>query len=310
MGPRAVIRLNLEDDAACVLSPNLIAGGADMKLVEIVDREAFKNGELTAVDFSRPGCVEDLLRLIKQFNAALTIIEPVTNYKGKAKSNSDDDMRPIYQHLAFVAKDSGSSVLTINHVNKKKDVDVLDKALGAGSGPNVARVNLYLNSPEADPDSRLLTDAGSNLPMCKKSMSFGLVKHAPFEHDGKTLTGCETVVFKSFNDKTAEEMHDESVAPDKKDANKIATWLKEFIGDREVPTQLVKTEAFKENRKWEWANIRQTFKRTCDAKLAQSRKDGKTTYWSFGAGHKEVESEELPLSDSSFDVAELEEMNQ
>ena len=98
------------------------------------------------IDFSQPEYIAALKELINRFgDVGFVIIEPINNYKGKSKAISEDDMRPIHTALATLAEELDICILTVSHTNRKKDVDIQEKAHGAGSGINVARVNLYLD---------------------------------------------------------------------------------------------------------------------------------------------------------------------
>ncbi len=204
-----VIRFNMEDHEASIFKPTAYAAGCNLDdLTEVVDRSALaiKDGRQmqTSIDFSQPECIEALERLIVKFNdVGLVIIEPINNYKGRSKAVSEDDMRPIHTALATLAEKLKICILVVSHTNKKKDVDIQDKAHGATSGINVARVNLYLDKdPDGDPDVRILADAGSNVKV-GKSMQFRIVEQPPFVLDGATHDEIAIAVFEGETEVTA-----------------------------------------------------------------------------------------------------------
>ncbi|MGA2358041.1 MAG: AAA family ATPase [Terriglobales bacterium] len=211
LGPRRVLRFNLEDPAAEVLKPSLFAAGANLDLIEYPPAHMTltikPDGQevMAALDFSDPAHVKLLKQKIRTYrDAVLVIIEPITNYKGKARANQDDDMRPIYMNLAQVAAETGVCILVINHTNRRTGVDPLEKSLGAGSGPNVARMNWFL---DVDPDTgdRILVNAGSNLPT-GPALCFKIESHAPFVLDGDTYEDIGYAVFSHVSDITADEL--------------------------------------------------------------------------------------------------------
>jgi hypothetical protein len=287
-----VIRFNMEDHEASILKPTMHAAGCNLELTEVVDRSALasKDGKQmpTSIDFSQPEFVAALEKLVGKFgDVGLVIIEPINNYKGKSKAISEDDMRPIHTALATLAEKLGICILTVSHTNRKKDVDIQEKAHGAGSGINVARVNLYLDKdPDGDADERILADAGSNIKV-GKSMIFKIVEQAPFELDGVIHKEIAVAVFDRETDTTAQDMLTGGESPGKQSqAKDIGVWLVEYLtGKGEIRKDVVLGAAKQFNKDWSEANIQQVFSRRLK-KISKSRTEGggknKVTSWSLG----------------------------
>jgi hypothetical protein len=268
------------------------AAGCNLELTEVVDRAALasKDGKQmpTSIDFSQPEFVTALEELVDNFgDVGLVIIEPINNYKGKSKAISEDDMRPIHTALATLAEKLNICILVVSHTNRKKDVDIQEKAHGAGSGINVARVNLYLDKdPEGDPDERILADAGSNIKV-GKSIVFKIVEQPPFELDGVTHKEIAIAVFDRETDTTAQDVLTGGESPAKQSqARDIASWLIEYLTEKgEVRKDVVVGAAKQFNKEWSEENIKKTFLRRLK-KASQSRTVGggknKTTFWSLG----------------------------
>jgi hypothetical protein len=288
-----VIRFNMEDHEASILKPTMYAAGCNLELTEVVDRAALasKDGTQmpTSIDFSKPEFVNALEELVNKFDdVGLVVIEPINNYKGRSKAISEDDMRPIHMALATLAEKLNICILVVSHTNRKKDVDIQEKAHGAGSGINVARVNLYLDVDRegGDPDERILADAGSNIKV-GKSIVFKIVEQPPFELDGVTHKEIAIAVFDRETETTAQDMLTGGESPAKQSqARDIATWLVEYLTDKgEVRKDVVVGAAKQFNKEWSEENIKKTFLRRLQ-KTAQSRTVGggksKVTYWSLG----------------------------
>lgn len=227
-------------------------------------------------------------------DVGLVIIEPINNYKGKSKAISEDDMRPIHTGLATLAEKLKICILTVSHTNRKKDVDIQEKAHGAGSGINVARVNLYLDKdPDGGPDKRILADAGSNIKV-GNSMVFRIVEQPPFELDGVTHKQVAVAVFEGETDVTSQDLASENETPSKRSqADHIAAWLIEFLTDKgEFRTDVVMSAAKQFNKDWSEENVRKVFSRRLK-KSSQSRTTGggknKITYWSLGDKSEQME---------------------
>ena len=253
--------------------------------------------------------INALEELVNKFgDVGLVIIEPINNYKGRSKAISEDDMRPIHTALATLAEKLNICILVVSHTNRKKDVDIQEKAHGAGSGINVARVNLYLDIDHegGDPDERILADAGSNIKV-GKSMVFKIVEQAPFELDGVTHKEIAIAVFDRETETTAQDMLTGGESPAKQSqARDIATWLIEYLTDKgEVRKDVVIGAAKQFNKEWSEENIKKTFLRRLK-KTAQSRTVGggknEVTHWSLGK--KEQAAFDLPPKKGAASVGQ------
>ena len=307
-----VIRFNMEDHEASILKPTMYASGCNLELTEVVDRAALasKDGKQmqTSIDFSQPEFVAALEELVNKFgDVGLVIIEPINNYKGRSKAISEDDMRPIHTALATLAEKLNICILVVSHTNRKKDVDIQEKAHGAGSGINVARVNLYLDVDRegGDPDERILADAGSNIKV-GKSIVFKIVEQQPFELDGVTHKEIAIAVFDRETETTAQDMLTGGESPTiQSQAVEIASWLIEYLTDKgEVRKDVVVGAARQFSKDWTQANIEKTFNRRLK-KTSNSRTVGggknKTTFWSLGKKEQTV----VPFDKSKTSTQEI-----
>jgi AAA domain len=271
-----VIRFNLEDAERAILLPCLHAAGADIGMVAIpgaIDGQP--------ADFSQEGHLRALKRMITEIDAKLVIIEPIVDFKGKAKNNDTDAMKPIFMALAEVAQETGASIITVGHTNKKLDVSVLDKAMGDSSHVRVARVNIYMQRDSVEKELVHVMDAGSNIRV-GKNLAFRIVEQKPFSL--KLKNGEEEIVKNvaiaiiedGIEDMSADEVLDESRTMKHSDA--IAKFLvADLKGRGWVNTKLIMDACKKENIDWTWGNVKQIWSRR---KLGSHRNDGGTHYWS------------------------------
>jgi hypothetical protein len=283
-----VMRFNLEDPVESVLKPALYAADADLTKVIWIKPQPIDLSNLSGIAAVKA-------KIIKE-KATLVIFEPLNNYKGSAKSISEDDMRPIYMGLSAVAKETGCCIVIINHANKKKDVDVLEKSLGAGSGPAVARANFFIEKNPNNEAERILTDAGSNIPV-GKSLVF-TIEGKDFELDGVQHTNVGHAVFLRTSDVTGDELLEQVQTTKKGETNRIVEFLTDFLtGKGETPVDTVKLAARNYNADWTWDAIKQTWSRK---KLGTTRTEGggknKKTYWSVDEpqGDLGMTTEETP----------------
>jgi hypothetical protein len=286
-----VIRFNMEDHEGSILKPSLHAAGCNLDLTEVVNRTALatKDGKQmpTLIDFSKPEYIAALTKFVRRFDdVGLVILEPINNYKGKSKAISEDDMRPIHTALASLAEELKICIVAVSHTNRKKDVDIQEKAHGASSGINVARVNLYLDKDRnEDSDERILADAGSNIKV-GKSMVFRIVEQPPFGLDGVTHKEIAIAIFDRETDTTAQDLLEGGESPSKQSqARDIGMWLVEYLtGKGEVRKDVVVGAAKQFNKEWSEDNITKVFNRRLK-KISKSNTTGggknKVTLWSL-----------------------------
>jgi hypothetical protein len=143
--PSRVLLLAAEDDVSSVIMPRLIAAGADMSRVEVLNsviqtREV--EGDLKQVrgEFTFS---EDLSKLRKALldhpDIALVVVDPITAYWGSVDANKDKEVRPVMNLLDTICEQTGVTFMAVCHLNKRADTDAMGKILGASSLPGAAR---------------------------------------------------------------------------------------------------------------------------------------------------------------------------
>jgi hypothetical protein len=150
LGPRSVILLCAEDDWSDTVIPRLKLAGADLNNIY---RFFVKQKDME----TSPSLDSDCLRLEKQIreigNIALTVIDPITNYLGKAKMNLEADVRGVLMPLSDVARNNDCAIVTVGHLNKRdKDTAVSQRLMGAAAFGGVARDTFYFGNDPDDAD--------------------------------------------------------------------------------------------------------------------------------------------------------------
>jgi hypothetical protein len=136
--PCRVLIAAAEDDPSDTLVPRLIAAGADLTMVEIIegsliiptaDKKKKKRGKLDLKKDSRL-----LLAAIKANpDIKLLVLDPITSFLGDVDTNKDKDIRPIVDEITKLCIKSGMTIISIIHSNKRSDVDAVQKVSGAGA---------------------------------------------------------------------------------------------------------------------------------------------------------------------------------
>lgn len=102
--------LSAEDSVSHVLKPRLIALGARLHLIRVID-EPFS--------FDSEG-LKRLENAIASHNPKLVIIDPLFAYAGQANLNNDNEIRGITRGLSKIAHLFGCTILGVRHINKSK----------------------------------------------------------------------------------------------------------------------------------------------------------------------------------------------
>src|SRR3954447_24823469 len=117
--PGNVLLVTGEDDPEYTVLPRLIAAGADLDRVGIVDaRERDEHGEAIKGPISPPGDVPLLKRLAREQQARAVIFDPVVGFLDRQHSAiKNQDTRRALGPLKELAEDLGCSVPAVMHLN-------------------------------------------------------------------------------------------------------------------------------------------------------------------------------------------------
>lgn len=158
--PRHVVMAINEDDLRRTVVPRLKAAGADLDLVHFVKMQAI-DGNIDRI--SLPHDIDNVKALIKQYNAALFVLDPMSsNLAGKR--NDQDDMRPVMERIRRdLAEATECAVLGLAHVKKGRSADLLEAIMGSSELGNIARAAIgVVRDPDED-DAIILSQEKNNL---------------------------------------------------------------------------------------------------------------------------------------------------
>ena len=156
--PTAVVYVNLEDPAAEATAPRLIAAGADLKRVHLLD---------AAQAPMLPDDAERLGELVKQTEARLLVIDPLTAaLSGAVDAHRDADVRRAFLPLARLAEEQDVAVVGVMHPRKMRADDPMDELSGSAAFGNFPRSVLLAAWDPTAPEGthrRVLVHAKSSL---------------------------------------------------------------------------------------------------------------------------------------------------
>ena len=166
-GPMNVIYLNTEDDADDTIVPRF------MKANGVRDRLFFISEEQQRLNFSD----ERIGEAIRITGARACILDPVASYLGADVSmNLANEVRPRYESLIDVSRETGCAIIPIAHMNKAEGMSVKYRMSGSGDMVAVPRSVLTIGRPPdgEDPDHRVMAQSKNNLARLGPSILFSV----------------------------------------------------------------------------------------------------------------------------------------
>ena len=160
---RDVLWITSEDGLVQVLSPRLIAAGADLDRIHEVKVALPTGGEDSVV---LPLDTRELADTAKKFHAALIVIDPISSVLSQSlDTHKDHSLRSAMDPVRLMAESTGAAVLALHHLGKKNHGDLGDRMLGARTFAAAARSVLGVLVDPDDPEERrrVLTLAKANL---------------------------------------------------------------------------------------------------------------------------------------------------
>ena len=173
----SAIIVSCEDDAGDTIKPRLMAAGADVGRVHLLDwvlREG--NGAAGRQHFNAGRDAEALAALARRVgDVRLIIIDPITAYLGAADSHKTADVRAALAPMQTMAAATGAAVIIVSHLNKGgENTTAKNRVSGSGAFVAVCRSGwLVATDPQdADGKRRVLTPLKNNIGDDKTGFTF------------------------------------------------------------------------------------------------------------------------------------------
>ncbi len=170
----SVVYITSEGVPDRILVPRLVAAGADLERVEIIEGIYDMRGEFEILDVNQH--LPALARRIKgDPSIKLLVIDPLASHLSpKLNMNSSLEMRQAMDCVARFAEEASCAVLVLMHLNKDDRKAAIHRA--AGSGQIMAAVKsawAVVKKPDDENNNRrYFGPVKSNLAPFKRSMSF------------------------------------------------------------------------------------------------------------------------------------------
>lgn len=180
--PINVIYQTTEDDADDTIVPRFIRANGDRnRLLFISEKESpltFDDGRI--------------LSAIRETGARLFILDPLSSYIGDCQINAANEVRPRFNCLIRIAKETGRAIIVINHLNKMFGTKAIYRTPGSIDIVGAVRSALLIGRSKDSEDERILVQQKANLAPTGAAIVFSL--------------GEEGVRFVRQTEKTADEL--------------------------------------------------------------------------------------------------------
>lgn len=161
-----VIFLSAEDDPADTIKPRLMAAGADVNHVYILDaiKTKSREGKEGIRNFDLSEDIERLAAITERVgNVRLVVIDPISAYMGGTDSHNNADMRGLLAPLSAMAAKHGAAVLLVTHLNKSQNSDIMARVMGSIALVAAARAGFVVVKDAKEPDIRYFLPIKNNI---------------------------------------------------------------------------------------------------------------------------------------------------
>ena len=162
--PLHVIYQTTEDDADDTVLPRFLRAGGDPNNLTFIDES---KKALTFAD-------ERIIEALKQTDAKLLVLDPLSAYIGECGLNQANEVRPQFNHLIKAAREKGCAIVIVDHMNKASQSKAIYRTPGTIDVVGAARSSLIIGRhPELD-DVRIMVQQKSNLAPTGNAISFSV----------------------------------------------------------------------------------------------------------------------------------------
>ena len=162
--------LSAEDDPHDTIVPRLIAAGADLNKVELLETVIEQGVEKTMNIERDMALLEEKLESIP--DAKAVFIDPITAYLGHIDSHKNSDVRGALAPLSAVAQRCHVAIIAVSHLNKNERGSANDRVSGSIAFTAAARATYFVTEDKDDPSLRLFLSGKNNLAPDQDGLAF------------------------------------------------------------------------------------------------------------------------------------------
>ena len=191
--PSNVVFATAEDAEDKTLKPRLVASGADVERVALLEAIATDGEqEMAAGSFRLPSDSDRLVAVVEEVRPKLLLVDPLmAHLDAEINSWKDESARQAMTPLTLIAQEYELAVVCAMHVNKRNDLDPLVRvggSLGGLVGP--ARSVFLWGNDDEDEAHRLLVHVKHNLSARQPTQVYAIQTEAvELDRGGSSLVG-------------------------------------------------------------------------------------------------------------------------
>lgn len=250
----SVVMLSAEDDAADTVVPRLLAAGADLSRVHILQavRDVSEDGRAVERGVRLDRDVAVLGQTLAQLgDVVMVTIDPVTAYMGGTDTHRTSDVRAVLAPVEALAQREGVAVVAVSHLNKAGGAEALTRITGSLAFVAAARAAyLVVRDPE-DETRRLLLAAKSNLAVEPPGLAYTVagvaVTAGGYEIPTSRVEWCAGTVDMRADEVLAQVTADPEARSERDEA---VEWLREALANGPQPRRELERQAKADGLHW------------------------------------------------------------
>ena len=170
-GPWPVVLISAEDDPEDTIVPRLMAAGADLNLVRLIE-----HGTQPDRAFNIFTDVPALARIVMDIGAKVVVVDPLMAMLGdKIDSFKDDSVRAGLYPLYRLARDTGAAVIVVRHLNKGSGGKAIYRGGGSIAFIGAARAAYTVGRDPEDHDRRVMACVKMNIAKEPPSLAYSIL---------------------------------------------------------------------------------------------------------------------------------------
>lgn len=182
--PSDVLVFASEDDPADTTVPRLVAAGADLQKIHFGKMTGIEGNER---EMQLDKDISAIQKTISQNpNIRLLVIDPISSYLGATKMIDEQAVRRVLGPLQSLAAETGIAVIGIMHLNKKADLQVINRIGGAMAFVGVARAVWLFTADDHKPGTFHMLRVKNNIADRKGGLTYEIAIQ-PVEIEGDNV---------------------------------------------------------------------------------------------------------------------------
>jgi len=174
---------NVEDGIADTIVPRLMAHGADLDRIQIINGIPDGEGSKRILDIL--GDIPILESLVVSKGIKLLIVDPLLTMLG-GDANKDQDSRKALTPLKEMAERTGCAVIAVRHLNKSVGLKAIQRGGGNMGLVGVARAGAFFATDPDDKRRRVMAQLKKNVAGEAQSLLYRITG-ADVVHEGETI---------------------------------------------------------------------------------------------------------------------------